>query len=60
MTLTDIYLFIFLIAFIGVLIFTVSGIMALFKRQPSKDEWIRVLVFIIIAIVFFILFGMSL
>lgn len=57
---TDIFLLIFLIAVLGVLIFSIIGFIALVKKEPSKNEWMKVLLFIIIGIVSFILFGLSL
>lgn len=45
-----------LLALLSLIIFSFSAIVKLIKREPSKDEWKKVLFFIILSVVFFILF----
>ena len=45
-----------LLALLSIMIFSFSAIVKLIKREPSKDEWKKVLFFIILSVVFFILF----
>ena len=48
-----------LLALLSIMIFSFSAIVKLIKREPSKDEWKKVLFFIILSVVFFILFGIT-
>lgn len=57
---TDIYLLIFLITILGVFIFSIFGLISILKKEPANEEWQKVVLFIIIGIVSFILFGLSL
>ena len=56
---SDTFIGLLLLALLSLMIFSFSAIVKLIKREPSKDEWKKVLFFIILSIVFFILFGIT-
>ena len=53
---SDTFIGLLLLALLSLMIFSFSAIVKLVKREPSKDEWKKVLFFIILSVVFFILF----
>ena len=53
---SDTFIGLLLLALLSIIIFSFSAIVKLVKREPSKDEWKKVLFFIILSVVFFILF----
>lgn len=53
---SDTFIGLLLLALLSIIIFSFSAIVKLIKREPSKDEWKKVLFFIILSVVFFILF----
>lgn len=53
---SDTFIGLLLLALLSLMIFSFSAIVKLIKREPSKDEWKKVLFFIILSVVFFILF----
>ena len=53
---SDTFFGLLLLALLSIMIFSFSAIVKLIKREPSKDEWKKVLFFIILSVVFFILF----
>ena len=53
---SDTFFGLLLLALLSIIIFSFSAIVKLIKREPSKDEWKKVLFFIILSVVFFILF----
>ena len=53
---SDTFFGLLLLALLSLMIFSFSAIVKLIKREPSKDEWKKVLFFIILSVVFFILF----
>ncbi len=57
---TDIFLLVFLISVMGAFIFAISAIITFFKRKKSKDEWNKMFVFLILGVISFVLFGLSL
>lgn len=57
---TDIFLLVFLISVMGAFIFAISAIITFFKRKKSKDEWNKMFLFLILAAISFVLFGLSL
>lgn len=56
---SDTFIGLLLLALLSIMIFSFSAIVKLIKREPSKDEWKKVLFFIILSVVFFILFGIT-
>ena len=56
---SDTFFGLLLLALLSIMIFSFSAIVKLIKREPSKDEWKKVLFFIILSVVFFILFGIT-
>ena len=56
---SDTFIGLLLLALLSLIIFSFSAIVKLVKREPSKDEWKKVLFFIILSVVFFILFGIT-
>lgn len=56
---SDTFIGLLLLALLSLMIFSFSAIVKLIKREPSKDEWKKVLFFIILSVVFFILFGIT-
>ncbi len=56
---SDTFIGLLLLALLSIIIFSFSAIVKLIKREPSKDEWKKVLFFIILSVVFFILFGIT-
>ncbi|HZK46551.1 MAG TPA: hypothetical protein VFC64_01285 [Atopostipes sp.] len=56
---SDTFIGLLLLALLSLMIFSFSAIVKLVKREPSKDEWKKVLFFIILSVVFFILFSMT-
>ena len=56
---SDTFFGLLLLALLSIIIFSFSAIVKLIKREPSKDEWKKVLFFIILSVVFFILFGIT-
>lgn len=44
----------------GAFIFAISAIITFFKRKKSKDEWNKMFVFLILGVISFVLFGLSL
>jgi magnesium-transporting ATPase (P-type) len=58
MTASDLLALIWFISVIGIFIFTISAIINLFRKQSSKGDWKKVLVFFILSTVFLILFGL--
>ena len=56
---SDTFFGLLLLALLSLMIFSFSAIVKLIKREPSKDEWKKVLFFIILSVVFFILFGIT-
>lgn len=57
---TDIFLLVFLISVMGAFIFAISAIITFIKRKKSKDEWNKMFVFLILGVISFVLFGLSL
>lgn len=57
---TDIFLLLVLFTLLGFFIFSVSGIARLLKKEQSKDEWTKVIIFGALSLLFFVLFGLSL
>ena len=53
---SDTFIGLLLLALLSLMIFSFSAIVKLIKREPSKDEWKKVLFFIILSVLFFILF----
>ena len=53
---SDTFIGLLLLALLSIIIFSFSAIVKLIKREPSKDEWKKVLFFIILSVVFLILF----
>lgn len=60
MTATDIFLLTILISLLGVFIFTVSAIVNVLKKEHSKDDLIKAILFLGLTFFFFVLFGISL
>lgn len=56
---SDTFFGLLLLALLSIIIFSFSAIVKFIKKEPSKDEWKRVLFFIILSVLFFILFGMT-
>ena len=56
---SDTFIGLLLLALLSLMIFSFSAIVKFIKKEPSKDEWKRVLFFIILSVVFLILFGMT-
>lgn len=59
---TDIFLLILLIALIGAFIFLVSALINVFRKNPiaSNLDFKRSLLFLAVALLFFLLFGITL
>ena len=62
MELTDIFLLAMLIALVGAFIFLVSALINVFRkiRSASSLDFKRMLIFLAVALLFFLLFGISL
>ena len=56
---SDTFFGLLLLALLSIIIFSFSAIVKFIKKETSKDEWKRVLFFIILSVLFFILFGMT-
>lgn len=56
---SDTFFGLLLLALLSIIIFSFSAIVKFIKKEPSKDEWKRVLFFIILSVLFFILFGIT-
>ena len=56
---SDTFFGLLLLALLSIIIFSFSAIVKFIKKEPSKDEWKRVLFFIILSVLFLILFGMT-
>ena len=56
---SDTFIGLLLLALLSIIIFSFSAIVKFIKKEPSKDEWKRVLFFIILSVLFLILFGMT-
>lgn len=56
---SDTFFGLLLLALLSIIIFSFSAIVKFIKKKPSKDEWKRVLFFIILSVLFFILFSMT-
>lgn len=59
---TDIFLLILLIALIGAFVFLVSALINVFRKNPiaSNLDFKRSLLFLAVALLFFLLFGITL
>lgn len=59
---TDIFLLILLIALIGAFVFLVSALINVFRKNPiaSNLDFKRSLLFLAVAVLFFLLFGITL
>ena len=59
---SDIFLFVMLIALLGAFIFLISALINVFRKKPalSNLDFRRMLIFIAVALLFFLLFGLSL
>jgi hypothetical protein len=47
----------FVLASLGVIIFSISGIINFLRREPSMSDWKKALIFFILAIIFFFMIG---
>ena len=56
---SDTFFGLLLLALLSIIVFSFSAIVKFIKKEPSKDEWKRVLFFIILSVLFLILFGMT-
>lgn len=58
---SDIFLLAMLIALVGASIFLISALINVFRKKPSSSnlDFRRSLIFLAVAIIFFILFGLS-
>lgn len=59
MTANDLFLLIVLIAMLGFVIFVISAIINMFKKEPAKDDWLKAFAFLVLTLVFFTLFGLT-
>ena len=60
MTVNDLFLLIVLIAILGFGIFVISAVINVFKKEPAKDDWLKAFAFLVLTLVFFVLFGLTL